>query len=124
VHDRAEIERTIAVAMQGRWRGLLIHASTYALVMTFLLFVNVMTTSYPWMLWPAASWGLGLAMHFLGIASRDPEKLEREVRAREQHRVRVRVGGMPPVTDVADRELEEFPTEAEAEDVKAVGRKR
>ncbi len=44
--------------------GLYIHATVYVAVNTFLALVQSQTTpSYHWALWPAAGWGLGLAIH-------------------------------------------------------------
>ena len=51
--------------------GLYIHATVYIVVNAFLALVQSQTTpQYAWALWPAAGWGLGLAIHaavvFLG----------------------------------------------------------
>lgn len=44
--------------------GLYIHAAAYIAVNTFLALVQSQTTpQYVWALWPAAGWGLGLAIH-------------------------------------------------------------
>lgn len=44
--------------------GLYIHATAYIAVNTFLALVQSQTTpQYAWALWPAAGWGLGLAIH-------------------------------------------------------------
>lgn len=44
--------------------GLYIHASVYVVVNAFLALVQTQTTpQYAWALWPAAGWGLGLAIH-------------------------------------------------------------
>jgi len=40
-----------------------IHLFTYLPIMAFLAVVNFMTTSYPWVMWPALGWGLALALH-------------------------------------------------------------
>ncbi len=91
VLDGREIEQKVSAHMKRRWRGFAWHLAPYLLVMAFLVFVNVMTTSYPWVLWPAAGWGLGLAMHAMGLLMGDPEKIARKIRKREQRRVRDRV---------------------------------
>jgi hypothetical protein len=88
VKDGQEIEQRVAVHMRKRWRAFGTHLVSYLLVMAFLGFVNFMTTGYPWVVWPAAGWGLGLAFHLLGLLSGDPEKIERKIRKREQKRVR------------------------------------
>jgi hypothetical protein len=51
--------------------GLYIHASVYVVVNAFLALVQSQATpQVAWALWPAAGWGLGLAIHaavvFLG----------------------------------------------------------
>jgi hypothetical protein len=44
--------------------GLYIHAAAYIAVNAFLALVQSQTTpQYAWALWPAAGWGLGLAIH-------------------------------------------------------------
>jgi len=40
-----------------------IHLLTYIPIIAFLVFVNAMTTRYPWVLWPAVAWGLALVLH-------------------------------------------------------------
>ncbi len=63
------------------------HLMSYLGVMAFLALVNLFTTSYPWFLWPALGWGIGLFAHWMAVfGSRtlkeryfDPA-VEREVR--------------------------------------------
>jgi hypothetical protein len=44
--------------------GLYIHATVYVVVNAFLALVQSQTTpQVAWALWPAAGWGLGLAIH-------------------------------------------------------------
>jgi hypothetical protein len=44
--------------------GLYIHATVYIVVNAFLALVqSEATPQYAWALWPAAGWGLGLAIH-------------------------------------------------------------
>jgi hypothetical protein len=44
--------------------GLYIHAAVYIAVNAFLAMVQSQATpQYAWALWPAAGWGLGLAIH-------------------------------------------------------------
>jgi len=44
--------------------GFYMHLMWYGIVIGFLFFVNLLTTGYPWFLWPAQGWGVGLASHF------------------------------------------------------------
>ena len=61
---------------QGDFRA---HLFTYVVVIAFLVVVNMMTTSYPWAIWPALGWGVGLLLHMRaalfpsGIGARAPK---------------------------------------------------
>jgi signal transduction histidine kinase len=60
-------------------------------VMAFLALINLFTTWYPWFLWPALGWGVGLFAHYMAVfGSRrlkeryfDPT-IEREVRREKE----------------------------------------
>jgi signal transduction histidine kinase len=43
------------------------HLMSYLGVMAMLAFINMLTTSYPWFLWPAMGWGIGVFSHFMGV---------------------------------------------------------
>lgn len=43
------------------------HLMSYLGVMAFLALINLMTTSYPWFVWPALGWGLGLFAHYMAV---------------------------------------------------------
>jgi hypothetical protein len=62
--------------------GLYIHATVYVVVNGFLALVQSQTTpQYAWALWPAAGWGLGLAIHAVVVllaASGVRERMEAE----------------------------------------------
>jgi signal transduction histidine kinase len=47
--------------------GFYAHLQSYLGVIAFLALINAMTTWYPWFLWPAAGWGLGLFFHYMGV---------------------------------------------------------
>ncbi len=47
--------------------GFYMHLSSYLGVIAFLAFINIMTTGYPWFLWPALGWGLGLFSHYMAV---------------------------------------------------------
>jgi hypothetical protein len=79
-----------------------------------------MTTGYPWVVWPAAGWGLGLAFHLLGLLSGDPEKIERKIRKREQKRVRAFHADSGVRVSVRDEE----PLEADDEGYAALKRRK
>jgi hypothetical protein len=41
---------------------------SYCLVIPFLIFINLMTSSaYLWFWWPMLGWGIGLAFHGFGV---------------------------------------------------------
>jgi signal transduction histidine kinase len=44
--------------------GFYVHLMWYGTVIGFLFLINLMTTGYPWFLWPALGWGFGLMSHF------------------------------------------------------------
>jgi signal transduction histidine kinase len=47
--------------------GFYVHLMWYAVVMGFLFFLNLLTTSFQWWLFPAIGWGFGLASHFAAV---------------------------------------------------------
>jgi signal transduction histidine kinase len=47
--------------------GFYVHLMWYGVVIGFLFLINLLTTSYPWFLWPAMGWGFGLASHFVAV---------------------------------------------------------
>ncbi len=67
--------------------GFYTHLMSYLGVMVFLALINLFTTRYPWFIWPALGWGVGLFSHYMAVfGSRmlrqryfDPA-VEREVR--------------------------------------------
>jgi len=70
------------------------HLMSYLGVMAFLALINILTTRYPWFLWPALGWGIGLFAHYMAVfGSRTLKEkyfypaVEREVR-RETANVR------------------------------------
>jgi len=43
------------------------HLMSYLGVMAFLALTNLMTTRYPWFVWPALGWGIGLFAHYMTV---------------------------------------------------------
>ena len=43
------------------------HLQSYLGVMAFLAAINLFTTWYPWFLWPAMGWGIGLFAHYMAV---------------------------------------------------------
>jgi len=46
-------------------QGFYAHLFSYVIVIGFLLVINLATGGFPWFLFPAAGWGMGLAFHAL-----------------------------------------------------------
>lgn len=63
VTTRSELSSDEDAVRRERRSDFRIHLYTYLLVMAFLVFVNAMTTHYPWVLWPLLGWGIALALH-------------------------------------------------------------
>ena len=47
--------------------GFYIHLMSYLGVIAFLALINLMTTGYPWFLWPAFGWGMGIFSHYMAV---------------------------------------------------------
>jgi signal transduction histidine kinase len=47
--------------------GFYAHLMSYLGVMGFLALLNILTARYPWFLWPALGWGLGLFSHYMAV---------------------------------------------------------
>ncbi|HYC54096.1 MAG TPA: ATP-binding protein [Candidatus Binatia bacterium] len=85
--DRRLRRRRAAIA------GFYAHFYTYCCVIGFLAFLNIFTGFYPWFVWPAFGWGIGVFSHYMGVFGQryirenyfEPA-VEREVR-REKHAI-------------------------------------
>jgi len=48
--------------------GFYIHFVSYLGVMALLALINILTTpAYPWFIWPAMGWGIGVASHYMAV---------------------------------------------------------
>ncbi len=47
--------------------GFYSHLMSYLGVMAFLALINLLTTRYPWFVWPAMGWGIGLFAHYMAV---------------------------------------------------------
>jgi signal transduction histidine kinase len=47
--------------------GYYTHLLTYLGAVAFLALINILTMSYPWFLWPALAWGIGLFAHYMAL---------------------------------------------------------
>ena len=61
------------------------HLVSYVVIMAFLLVINMLTSNYMWVVWPALGWGLGLLFHgleaydIIGDKDKEAELIEREL---------------------------------------------
>ncbi len=71
----------------GKWEGFLGHLGSYVIVIGFLAVINFITDpgGYPWFIWPALGWGVGLAFHVLGIVLSELKNLSGKWRAFLRH---------------------------------------
>lgn len=53
--------------LSSKWKGFLAHLGPYVIVIGMLGLINWMTSDYPWFLFPALGWGVGLAFHLMSI---------------------------------------------------------
>jgi hypothetical protein len=74
--------------MTGQQRGFQIHAACWFAVNAFLFLVWAVTTpgGFPWFVFPAGGWGIGLAAHAAAVYTRPHQDDEIEA-AEEQHQL-------------------------------------
>jgi len=68
-------------------RGLFAHVVVYSSVNALLVAINVLTTAFPWAVFPALAWGVAIALHVFAVAFPNPrraEKVRERVRQREE----------------------------------------
>lgn len=66
------------VVLEKQRRGFVVHATVYGVVNAFLIALNMLTVpQVTWFVFPLAGWGLGLALHYLGVRS-VPKRLEED----------------------------------------------
>ena len=91
-HQREQL----AILRKQEWRAFFSHLVPYLLVNGMLVTLNLLTTHFPWALFPLLGWGIGLVLHFMAIAAPDRHKLElrlesqRDRERRRQLKQRVR----------------------------------
>jgi signal transduction histidine kinase len=47
--------------------GFYLHFVTYLGVIAFLALINLLTARYPWFIWPAMGWGIGVLSHYMAV---------------------------------------------------------
>jgi len=61
-------DEALALAHVRNIKAFYLHLAQYGVVITALVAMNIfLTPGYPWALWPALGWGLGVAMHGLKV---------------------------------------------------------
>ena len=66
----------LAMVRREQRQGFFGHLIPYILVNGFLITINVFTTRFPWALFPALGWGIGLVLHLMAVLRPNPEALE------------------------------------------------
>jgi signal transduction histidine kinase len=56
-----------ARARAARETAFHVHFTAYLGTIALLALINLMTTWYPWFLWPALGWGFGIFSHWMGV---------------------------------------------------------
>jgi len=66
-------DEALALAHVRKLRAFYLHLAQYAVVITGLAVVNLVTSPrYLWFFWPAFGWGIGLAAHGMSVFARAP----------------------------------------------------
>jgi len=67
------VDEALALARIRKIKGFYVHVVQYVLVLAILAAINLTTfPRYLWVLWVAAGWGVGLALHGLQVFDRIP----------------------------------------------------
>jgi hypothetical protein len=89
------------------WRGFVAHLIPYLGVNALLVLVNVLTTRFPWALFPILGWGIGLLSHLFAVAMPNREELERRLQHRRERGLeRERRRAAKRQVDASAKELE------------------
>jgi transcriptional regulator with XRE-family HTH domain len=66
-------EEALALRKVRKLRGFYIHAMQYAVIISVLAAINFFSgADYPWAIWPALGWGIGLIFHGLRVHEKIP----------------------------------------------------
>ena len=69
----SHVEEALAFAHVRAIKGFYVHAAQYAVVMTFLVILNlVVMPHYFWAIFPMLGWGVGVAFHGLRVFDKIP----------------------------------------------------
>ncbi|PRX54312.1 2TM domain-containing protein [Flagellimonas meridianipacifica] len=53
-------------------KGFYSNLTAYAIVIPLLAYLNYMTSSFPWIIFPAIGWGIGLVGHWMSAYDKNP----------------------------------------------------
>lgn len=70
--DKVSADEALALAHVRKIKGFYMHLTQYAVVMTALAVINLLTSHRPWVIWPALGWGVAVALHGLQTFDRIP----------------------------------------------------
>jgi serine/threonine protein kinase len=77
-------------SVTGKWHDFLTHFGVYAVVIGFLIGIYLRTSpgGYPWFIWPAMGWGIGVAIHLWStmVSRSDRPEVKAERRAAKARR--------------------------------------
>jgi hypothetical protein len=67
--DEFEVEERRLAKRRDNWRGFLSHLGPYLIVNAMLVGIYLLTDpgGYPWFIWPALGWGVGVAFHLMSL---------------------------------------------------------
>jgi hypothetical protein len=74
--------------MNPKWRDFVVHLGSYVIIISMLGMMNLLSSDYPWFLWPAAGWGAALALHFLGLLLGKEQTAEEQQMRQEKREAR------------------------------------
>jgi len=103
---------------RDQWRGFVAHLIPYVMVNALLVTINVLTTHFPWAVFPALGWGIGIVSHLWAVLF--PSRQHRQyhldqIRALERQRAQIHVTAPSRQSDNGDHlrvEREPEPVEA------------
>ena len=83
-----DLERDAIKRVQARM-GFLVHLAMYIVAnVGFIVIWSLTGRGYPWFMWPALGWGIGVLAHAIGMLLGPGSDLERRAIDRELHRMR------------------------------------
>jgi transcriptional regulator with XRE-family HTH domain len=73
INSSINADEILALRKARKLRGFYIHLMQYAVVIAILAAINFFSgSSYPWVIWPALGWGIGLMFHGLRVHEKIP----------------------------------------------------